>query len=338
MKNDIGFKVPRYNKFTIMPNTYLHDQSVSLNARGIMATMFSLPEDWDFSAAGLIKIVPDGARVVKGALKELEEHGYLIREQVKDDKGRFGKMNYTLVPDPGEMQSYVNQVQEFYPQTSVEHERTQSKSVQSEKSNPLVQNDLSVKNVHSSVEHKQMQSILPQVQNVMSAKSVQTSVEHEQKKGILPQARNATADNPLAENVTQYNTKQYSGSDSRSVGLSTRTHARELIHNIHKQIDYQSFCDRNQQDVVDAVVGAMLYGMTRKGDEITLNDVTYAMSDVRERLQEVEREDVEYAVSVINQYPRQILNPRKFILSILMTSDTELNLFYKKWVQTDMHK
>ena len=87
MNDNINFKIPTYKKFTVMPNTYLHDQSVSLNARGIMATMFSLPDDWDYSAAGLIKIVPDGERVVKGALKELEEHGYLIREKVRDEKG-----------------------------------------------------------------------------------------------------------------------------------------------------------------------------------------------------------------------------------------------------------
>lgn len=311
MKNDIGFKVPRYNKFTIMPNTYLHDQSVSLNARGIMATMFSLPEDWDFSAAGLIKILPDGARVVKGALKELEEHGYLIREQVKDSKGRFGKMNYILVPDPKDVQSYVNQTQEFYGQTSVEQKQMQKVSVHQTKNYPLAQNELSAKNMQNITNKQQMQE-------------------------NLPQAHFATAENPTAVDVTQYNTKEYSRSVSRSVCRSSRTHAREVIHNIHNQIDYQSFCEKGQQDIVDAVVGAIYYGMTYKEDSMTLNDIEYATEDVQERLQEINHEDVEYVVSVIDQYPKKIFNPRKFILSVLMTSATELNLFYKKWVQRDM--
>lgn len=311
MKNDIGFKVPRYNKFTIMPNTYLHDQSVSLNARGIMATMFSLPEDWDFSAAGLIKILPDGARVVKGALKELEEHGYLIREQVKDSKGRFGKMNYILVPDPKDVQSYVNQTQEFYGQTSVEQKQMQKVSVHQTKNYPLAQNEL-------------------------SAKSVQNDTTNGQKQENLPQAHFATAGTPPAVNVTQYNTKEYSRSVSRSVCRSSRTHAREVIHNIHNQIDYQSFCEKGQQDIVDAVVGAIYYGMTYKEDSMTLNDIEYATEDMQERLQEINHEDVEYVMSVIDQYPKKIFNPRKFILSVLMTSATELNLFYKKWVQRDM--
>ena len=333
MNDNINFKIPTYKKFTVMPNTYLHDQSVSLNARGIMATMFSLPDDWDYSAAGLIKIVPDGARVVKGALKELEEHGYLIREQAKDDKGRFGKMNYILVPDPSDLQSYVNQTQEFCGKTSVEQGQTISHNVHD---SPLVQNDLSAESVQTSCKKKQKQKNPPQVQNVMSAKSVHNNTFNGQKQGILPRVHFATAENPPAENVTQYNTKEYSGSVSRSVGLSTRTHARELIHNIHKQIDYQSFCDRNQQDIVDAIVGAMVYGMNYREETLSLNGIEYSASEIKERMQEIEREDVEYTVSVIDQYEKKIFNPRKFILSILMTSGTELNLFYKKWVERDM--
>lgn len=333
MNDNINFKIPTYKKFTVMPNTYLHDQSVSLNARGIMATMFSLPDDWDYSAAGLIKIVPDGARVVKGALKELEEHGYLIREQAKDDKGRFGKMNYILVPDPSDLQSYVNQTQEFCGKTSVEQGQTISHNVHD---SPLVQNDLSAESVQTSCKRKQKQKNPPQVQNVMSAESVHNNTFNGQKQGILPRVHFATAENPPAENVTQYNTKEYSGSVSRSVGLSTRTHARELIHNIHKQIDYQSFCDRNQQDIVDAIVGAMVYGMNYREETLSLNGIEYSASEIKERMQEIEREDVEYTVSVIDQYEKKIFNPRKFILSILMTSGTELNLFYKKWVERDM--
>lgn len=338
MKNDIGFKVPRYNKFTIMPNTYLHDQSVSLNARGIMATMFSLPEDWDFSAAGLIKILPDGARVVKGALKELEEHGYLIREQVKDSKGRFGKMNYILVPDPKDVQSYVNQTQEFYGQISVEQKQMQKVSVHQTKNYPLAQNELSAKNMQNITNKQQMQNNLPQVQNALSAESVQNDTTNGQKQENLPQAHFATAGIPPAVNVTQYNTKEYSRSVSRSVCRSSRTHAREVIHNIHQQIEYQTFRDNNRQDIVDAIVGAIYYGLNYREESIMLNDIEYATEDVQERLKEINREDVEYVVSVIDQYPKKIFNPRKFILSVLMTSATELNLFYKKWVQRDMNK
>lgn len=333
MNDNINFKIPTYKKFTVMPNTYLHDQSVSLNARGIMATMFSLPDDWDYSAAGLIKIVPDGERVVKGALKELEEHGYLIREKVRDEKGRFTKMNYTLIPDPSDLQSYVNQTQEFCGNISMGQRQ---KSSHNTHDSPLVQNDLSAESVQTSCKKKQKQKNSPRGQNVMSAKSVQNDTFNGQKQGISPRGQNPPMDIPPMENAAQYNTKEYSGSVSRSVGLSTRTHARELIHNIHKQIDYQSFCDRNQQDIVDAIVGAMVYGMNYREETLSLNGIEYSASEIKERMQEIEREDVEYTVSVIDQYEKKIFNPRKFILSILMTSGTELNLFYKKWVERDM--
>ena len=83
-------------------------------------------------------------------------------------------------------------------------------------------------------------------------------------------------------------------------------------------------------------MGAMVYGMNYREETLSLNGIEYSASEIKERMQEIEREDVEYTVSVIDQYEKKIFNPRKFILSILMTSGTELNLFYKKWVERDM--
>lgn len=52
---------------------------MSLAARGLLATILSLPDDWEFSEAGLVSILSDGRRKVHGAILELERAGYIVR-------------------------------------------------------------------------------------------------------------------------------------------------------------------------------------------------------------------------------------------------------------------
>lgn len=74
------------NNFTIVHNTFLKDKNLGINARGILITMLSLPDDWNFSIKGLANILPDGERKIGAALKELETHKYLLRKRIFKDR------------------------------------------------------------------------------------------------------------------------------------------------------------------------------------------------------------------------------------------------------------
>lgn len=77
--------------FTIITNNILRDQRLSLKARGLLCTMLSLPDNWNFSEAGLCAILQkDGITSIKSGLKELQEVGYLRRYQ---DRGKDGSFN-----------------------------------------------------------------------------------------------------------------------------------------------------------------------------------------------------------------------------------------------------
>lgn len=68
--------------FTTVQNAFLRDTSLGLTERGLLITMLSLPNEWDFSAVGLASILPDGIAKTKSALKKLEQHGYLKRSRI----------------------------------------------------------------------------------------------------------------------------------------------------------------------------------------------------------------------------------------------------------------
>jgi len=72
-----------HNKnYTVMSNYHFLDRELSLKAKGLLSLMLSLPGDWDYSTVGLESLSSDGNTSVRNALKELEEHEYLIRERV----------------------------------------------------------------------------------------------------------------------------------------------------------------------------------------------------------------------------------------------------------------
>ena len=83
-----------------MSNFHLRDQNLSNKARGLLSTMLSLPEDWDYTTRGLAKICKDGVDGITAQLKELEQYGYLIRHRIRDSNGRIVDMEYIIYERP----------------------------------------------------------------------------------------------------------------------------------------------------------------------------------------------------------------------------------------------
>lgn len=88
-------KTKREN-FLIVSKIFLQDKELSLVERGLLATMHSLPDDWDFSIEGMTKILSDGKSRISSALDGLIKKGYVSREQSKSQDGKFGK-NYIVI-------------------------------------------------------------------------------------------------------------------------------------------------------------------------------------------------------------------------------------------------
>jgi len=67
------------------------DRELCLRDRGMLTTLLSLADNWKFSVAGLDKILPDGKTAISNSLNELQERGYLTREQIRGKGGAFGE-------------------------------------------------------------------------------------------------------------------------------------------------------------------------------------------------------------------------------------------------------
>ena len=75
------FRIEKTRDYTVMSNHHLRDKSLSLKAKGLLSLMLSLPEEWDYTTKGLARICKDGVDSICAGVRELEEHGYVIRQR-----------------------------------------------------------------------------------------------------------------------------------------------------------------------------------------------------------------------------------------------------------------
>ena len=72
------FRVEKNKSYTVMSNHHLRNRTLSLKAKGLLLSqMLSLPEDWDYTLAGLASINKESKDAIRTAVRELEEAGYV---------------------------------------------------------------------------------------------------------------------------------------------------------------------------------------------------------------------------------------------------------------------
>ena len=94
------FRVEKTKDFTIMSNYHLRDKNLSLKAKGLLSQMLSLPEEWDYTLAGLAHINKESKDAIRTTILELEKAGYITRHQTTTEGGRFGSNEYVIRERP----------------------------------------------------------------------------------------------------------------------------------------------------------------------------------------------------------------------------------------------
>ena len=94
------FRINKTRDYTVMSNHHLRNTALSLKAKGLLSLMLSLPDNWDYTTKGLASICKDGIDSICSTVKELEQHGYIVRERVRNDKGQLTTIEYTILEQP----------------------------------------------------------------------------------------------------------------------------------------------------------------------------------------------------------------------------------------------
>lgn len=94
------YRVNKNRGYTVMANYHLRDKTLSLKAVGLLSKMLSFNDGWQFSTKGLSMICKEGLDAVLAALRELEDHGYLVRHRQRDSKGRMSNTVFEIYEQP----------------------------------------------------------------------------------------------------------------------------------------------------------------------------------------------------------------------------------------------
>ena len=91
----------QYQKgFTTVDNVVLNDTNLSWKAKGLFVYLWSQSDEWNFYETEVSKHSTDGIVSLKNGLKELEDQGYLKRQRVRDEQGKFKENEWILSESP----------------------------------------------------------------------------------------------------------------------------------------------------------------------------------------------------------------------------------------------
>lgn len=94
------FRVEHTCNYTVMSNYHLRSKQLSLKAKGLLAMILSLPDDWNYSVRGLAAICKDGVDAIGAAVRELEASGYIVRTHKRGRGGRIKDIEYSIYEEP----------------------------------------------------------------------------------------------------------------------------------------------------------------------------------------------------------------------------------------------
>ena len=86
--------------FTVISNHLIKDNRLSEKARLFLIFVLSLPEDWNFSVSGIAVQFGKSPGAIRRLLQELEEYGYLIRKQARNEEGLFEAGQFVFYEEP----------------------------------------------------------------------------------------------------------------------------------------------------------------------------------------------------------------------------------------------
>lgn len=83
-------------RFSIVSNAFAQNPDLTPRAARVYLYLRACPPRWRMSVRRLAGEIKMSTGTVNGALRDLEELGYLVREETKDDQGRFSEVVYHI--------------------------------------------------------------------------------------------------------------------------------------------------------------------------------------------------------------------------------------------------
>ncbi|SDY37924.1 DnaD domain protein [Bacillus sp. 166amftsu] len=130
------FRVKKDNNYSVINNTSLKDERLSWKAKGILAYILTLPDDWVFYREELASHAKDGINSLRAGMQELKEHGYVKRFPIRNEKNKIIRWETVIYEIPVDENQPVEKPVDAFPPVQnppVENRQLLNTNIQSTK-------------------------------------------------------------------------------------------------------------------------------------------------------------------------------------------------------------
>ena len=83
------YRVHKEGNYSVICNGFLKRKDLSWKAKGVLAYLLHLPDDWELHFDELKQHATDGKSSLRTGINELREEGYIVYNKYKDKEGKF---------------------------------------------------------------------------------------------------------------------------------------------------------------------------------------------------------------------------------------------------------
>ena len=303
------FRVERNTGYTVMSNHHLRNKELTLKAKGLLSQMLSLPEDWDYTLAGLSHINREKIDAIREAVKELEKAGYIVRSRERDEKGRLRGADYVIYeqPQPKEPEAATSSEQ---PPTSdlptLENPTLDNPTLEK----PTLENPTQLNKDISSKEQS--------ITDLSSTHSIPfhslNPLPYEQDEAATPPERKRT------EAKTNSAIEIY----------------REII---KENIDYDILIQdpKMDKDRLDEIVEIMLETVCTARKTIRIAGDDYPAELVKSKFMKLNSSHVEFVLDCMRENTTKIRNIKQYLKAVLFNAPSTIDSYYTALVNHDFY-
>lgn len=294
------YRVERTKNYTVMSNHHLKDRELSLKAKGLLSMILSLPDEWNYTLRGLAAISKEGVDAIGSAVRELEKAGYIIRRQLRGEKGRISDTEYTIYEQP--------------------HKTAQDKPSDAEVSNlnePHTENPDMVK---------------PSAKKPAELNTNAENTQRENTNRVNTDVSNTHSFSHSVENAEQQDENIKAA--ERADGM---TDIKTLRDKIREQAGYAYIANAGNRQQLEELVELMLEVALTKSPVIRLGrDMEYPTAYVQERFAKIGQMHIEKVLAGIAENTTQVKNTKAYLLAALFNAPSTLDNHYAMQVNHDM--
>ena len=313
------FRVERNTGYTVMSNHHLRNKELSLKAKGLLSQMLSLPEDWDYTLAGLSHINREKIDAIREAVKELEKAGYIVRSRERDEKGRLRGADYVIYEQP----------QPKEPEAATSSEQPPTSDLPTLE-NPTLDNP--------TLEKPTLEK--PTLEKPTLEKPTQLNKDISSKEQSITDLSSTHSIPFHSLNPLPYEQDEAATPPERKRTEAKTNSAIEIYREIIKDnIDYDILIQdpKMDKDRLDEIVEIMLETVCTARKTIRIAGDDYPAELVKSKFMKLNSSHVEFVLDCMRENTTKIRNIKQYLKAVLFNAPSTIDSYYTALVNHDFY-